>query len=317
MVRRRILDYRTNDGSRYFAELPETIFFDQLKAHAERLDGLVVTNFLTDWITEVWLDFEFNEHRFTINNQFGEYWFFVDDPECPGEFLNIVYDHFRSILSPMKRIAYFGGTFDPIHSGHLTIGSTLTDVFHLDRFVFLPAFHAPHKPERPPTSAFHRYAMLCLATQNHPNMSVSTLELETGERRYTIDTLPLLHEIHPDTELFFVMGADSWIEITTWREWERVLLEANHIVVSRPGYEISTGHVTDEVRKQVIDVRGDRATSVGQDDNNNKFIYLTDVVEFDVSATALRDDLKDGDLERKDDIPAEVAKYIEKYELYI
>ncbi len=216
----------------------------------------------------------------------------------------------------MKRIAYFGGTFDPIHNGHLTIGSTLIDFFHLDKFVFLPAFHAPHKPDRPPTSAFHRFAMLCLATENCPQMSVSTLELETGERRYTIDTLPLLHKIHPDAELFFVMGADSWSEITTWREWDRVLLEANHIVVSRPGYEISTEHVTDKVRKHIIDLRGkDRVSSFGHD-ANNKNIYFTDVVQFDVSATELRDDLKDGDLERKDDIPAEVAKYIEKYELY-
>ncbi len=216
----------------------------------------------------------------------------------------------------MKRIAYFGGTFDPVHSGHLKIGSTLTELFDLKQFVFLPAFHAPHKPDRPPTSAFHRYAMLCLATQNFPPMSVSTLELETGERRYTIDTLPLLHKLHPAAEVFFVMGADSWSEIRTWREWERVLLEANHIVVGRPGYEIATDHVTDGVRQRVVDLRGEETSRLVVTNDKGKHIFLIDTVRFDVSATELRDDLQDGDLERKDDIPAEVAKYIEKYELY-
>ncbi len=89
----------------------------------------------------------------------------------------------------MQRIAYFGGTFDPVHNGHLSIARALIDLFGLDRFFFLPAFHAPHKPDRQPTSGYHRFAMLCLATSLDPKISVSTLELEKNEKRYTIDTL--------------------------------------------------------------------------------------------------------------------------------
>jgi nicotinate-nucleotide adenylyltransferase len=209
----------------------------------------------------------------------------------------------------MKRIAYFGGTFDPVHNGHLSVARSLVDIFELDAFVFLPAFHAPHKPDRQPTSEFHRFTMLCLATANDKNISVSTLELDKREKRYTIDTLKELKERHPGDEIFFVMGADSWADIRTWREWENVLLSSNHIVVSRPGYEIKTDHVTAAVRERIAD-------GIEQTTLPGHRIYFTDAVKYDASATELRDDLSDGVLDRESDIPAAVAKYIEKYDLY-
>lgn len=211
----------------------------------------------------------------------------------------------------MKRIAYFGGTFDPVHNGHLSIAASVTKLFGLERFFFLPAFHAPHKPDRAPTSGYHRYAMLCLATRGESNIAVSTLELEKREKRYTIDTLPELHALHPEARVFFVMGADSWADIRTWRDWENVLLASDHIVVTRPGYKIGFDHVTDAVRERIVDLR---SASIGETDGRR--IYVTDAVLYDASATELREDLSDGRLDRENDIPAEVANYIEKYELY-
>jgi nicotinate-nucleotide adenylyltransferase len=217
-----------------------------------------------------------------------------------------------------RRTAYYGGTFDPVHLGHLTVATRLLDLFELDEFAFLPAYHAPHKPDSKPTSAYHRYAMLCLATEDEPRIKVSQLELETGEKRYTIDTLGQLKKLHAGETLFFVMGADSWADILTWRRWEGVLLSTNHIVVTRPGYEIETGHVTDAVRERIVDLRGRRsndeiAAELKEDDR----IYFTDAVNFDVSATEIRDDVRaDAVLDRTDDVPVEVAKYIEKYDLY-
>ena len=217
-----------------------------------------------------------------------------------------------------RRTAYYGGTFDPVHLGHLTVATRLLDLFELDEFAFLPAYHAPHKPDSKPTSAYHRYAMLCLATEDEPRIKVSQLELETGEKRYTIDTLGQLKKLHADETLFFVMGADSWADILTWRRWEGVLLSTNHIVVTRPGYEIETRHVTDAVRERIVDLRGRRsndeiAAELKEDDR----IYFTDAVNFDVSATEIRDDVRaDAVLDRTDDVPVEVAKYIEKYDLY-
>lgn len=219
-----------------------------------------------------------------------------------------------SPLTQPKRIAFYGGTFDPVHCGHITVARRLLESFSLDQFVFLPAFHAPHKPERTPTSAYHRFAMLVLATQDEPRISVSTLELSHAEKRYTVETLPEIIAQRPDAEIFFVMGADSWSDIRTWREWEKVLLMTNHIVVTRPGYEIAFDHVTLAVRERIVDLR-EAAGSVHQ--NGGPRIYITDAIKFDVSATEIREDIStDERLDNPDDVPQAVAKYIEKYELY-
>ncbi|MEO8573842.1 MAG: nicotinate-nucleotide adenylyltransferase [Pyrinomonadaceae bacterium] len=218
-------------------------------------------------------------------------------------------------MTKLKRIAFYGGTFDPVHCGHIAVAKRLLDLFLLDEFVFLPAFHAPHKPERRPTSAYHRFAMLALATRREPRISVSTLELAHGEKRYTVETLPEIIQQNSDAQIFFVMGADSWADITTWRDWEKVLLMTNHIVVTRPGYEIAFEHVTDAVRERIVDLRGPQNSPPIQRDK--PMIYVTDAVKLDVSATEIRDDVsEDNRLDREDDVPQEVAKYIEKYELY-
>lgn len=216
----------------------------------------------------------------------------------------------------MNRIAFFGGTFDPVHNGHLHIARSLVDIFRLDRFYFLPAFHAPHKPDRVPTSAYHRFAMLSIATQQEPNIVVSTHELDRMEPRYTVDTVPELTKEFANSKLFFVMGADSWMDIRTWRRWEDLLLMTNHIVIARPGFEISQSHVSDVVRDRIKDVRSLDKGQIADLERDSDAIYLTDAVIFDTSSTILREDLSDGELERDDDVPVEVANYIEKYELY-
>jgi nicotinate-nucleotide adenylyltransferase len=209
-------------------------------------------------------------------------------------------------------IAVYGGTFDPVHCGHITIARRLIELFSLDEFIFLPAFHAPHKPDRPPTSAYHRFAMLTLATAGESRMSISTLELDHGTKRYTVESLREILDMYKGSKVFFVMGADSWRDITTWRDWENVLLMTDHIVVTRPGYDIEVDHVTDVVRERIVDLRGSSVP-----DFEGRHIYISDAVQVDVSATDIRDDIKEDErLHREDDVPEEVAKYIEKYELY-
>ena len=155
----------------------------------------------------------------------------------------------------MKRIAFYGGSFDPVHRGHLAIAGALIEQFELDEFVFIPAFHAPHKLRKQPTSAYDRYAMLCLITNASEQISVSKMEIEAPGRPYTFETLATLRERLGDTEIFFVMGADSWMEITTWRKWEEVLGLSNHIVITRPGFDIGFSHVTDDIRARIVDLR--------------------------------------------------------------
>ncbi len=302
------------DGSRHFGELDLVSFFDIMHGHLARLEGAIETGFVTDWVTEMWLDFEFCGHNFSINNQLGWYWLFVDDPECPDQLLEQVLGHFELVNHPSRNIAFFGGTFDPVHCGHLNIGKTLVGLFSLDKFFFLPAFHAPHKPDSRPTSGYHRFAMLSLATADESGLAVSTLELDHAKSRYSFDTLTELKSIYPNDRIFFVMGADSWMDIRTWHRWEEVLLLTDHIVVSRPGYEVSFDHVTGEIRDRIVDARGEAKRISVQ---SQPHIYLTDAVHFDISATEIRDDIRQDDvLDRSDDVPDVVAKYIEKYELY-
>lgn len=219
-----------------------------------------------------------------------------------------------------RRIAFYGGTFDPVHVGHLDAAISVVDLFDLDRLYFLPAFHAPHKPDSKPTSAFHRFAMLTIATANLDQIYVSDRETASGEKRYSIDTVTELTESFPNDKLFFVMGADSWNDILTWRRWEELLLSIDHIVVSRPGYEMRTDHVSAEVAERIVDLRDidesdirDRVPKA----SDERRIFLTDAAANDVSATAIRDDIsEDSQLDDRDAVTLEVAKYIEKYELY-
>ncbi len=215
----------------------------------------------------------------------------------------------------MKHIAYFGGTFDPVHSAHLSIARRLTEIFSFDRFCFLPAFHAPHKPDQVPTSALHRYAMLCLATAGDARLFVSSHEIDQREKRYTINTIPELCAQHPDDRIYFIIGADSWADIKTWRQWEDLLLTTDMIVVSRPGVELHTDHVTDEIRERVVDLRGETAFRLPAEPSQTS-LYFTDAVRSPVSATQIRADLTDGVLDEPDHLPQEVANYIKKYELY-
>jgi nicotinate-nucleotide adenylyltransferase len=219
-----------------------------------------------------------------------------------------------------RRIAIYGGTFDPVHVGHAAVARNLTELFALDEFVFVPAYVAPHKRDRRVSPALDRFAMLALATQDEQLFRVSPVEVNAPEKPYTVETLTGFCETLGETaRLFFVMGADSWEEITTWREWERVLTLTDQLVVTRPGYELPVEHVTAAVRERIVDLRGAPRGRV-EDELNSKEgprIYLTDAVNVKMAATDVRAAVARGDLKALSElvVPA-VAEYIRKYGLY-
>ena len=199
-------------------------------------------------------------------------------------------------MAYMKRIALCGGTFDPVHTGHLAVAHGLSKVFALDEVLFIPAYVAPHKRVLKVTPALHRYAMLALATQAEAHFRISTIELDAPERPYTVETLARMQEtLGSEAQVFFIMGADSWMEIATWHEWERVLTLSNHIVVARPGYELSVEHVTPVIRKRIVDVRGKDQAALEIEESDGARIYVTDAVNMDVSATAIRQAVREVD----------------------
>jgi nicotinate-nucleotide adenylyltransferase len=170
--------------------------------------------------------------------------------------------------------------------------------------------------------------MMCLATQSEDKIKVSKMELDAPEKPFTFETQTKLKDEFTDSEIFFVIGADSWQEIDTWREWEKVLTLTNIIVVTRPDYEISFTHVTEEIRERIVDLREKKNHS--RIDNKHELetkdqrlktkgekIYITDAVNLDISATEIRRKIRAGESDWRELVPPEVAKYIEKYELYV
>jgi nicotinate-nucleotide adenylyltransferase len=138
------------------------------------------------------------------------------------------------------RIGILGGTLDPVHHGHLFAAEEVRARFELERVLFIPCGHAPHKDERGMTAAEHRYRMCVLATQSNPFFEVSRIEIDRPGASYTIDTLRQLRTIHgAETELFFILGADALLEIDTWHMPDAVLAEARCVAVPRPGSELT------------------------------------------------------------------------------
>ena len=139
---------------------------------------------------------------------------------------------------PARRIGIMGGTFDPIHHGHLVAGSEVADLFGLDMVVFVPTGQPWQKKDRFVSPAEDRYLMTVVATASNPRFQVSRVDIDRGGDTYTVDTLTDMRKLYPDAELFFITGADALSKIVTWRDWESMFDLAHFVGVTRPGYEL-------------------------------------------------------------------------------
>ncbi|HEX5735039.1 MAG TPA: nicotinate-nucleotide adenylyltransferase [Blastocatellia bacterium] len=217
-----------------------------------------------------------------------------------------------------ERIGIYGGTFDPVHNGHIEIARRVARNFGLDKLLIVPTSRPPHKDHGSISDAYHRYAMAVLATIDDPRLFVSTVELEAPDRPYTFQTVERLREMYGDkAQYFFIMGADSFSELDTWREPERLIASVNILVAARPGVEISFSHLPETVRASIVDLRG-QADEVRIDTESRakqSKIFLTDYVEADISSTQIRRMVGEG-RSIKGLVPPTILDYIEKYELY-
>jgi nicotinate-nucleotide adenylyltransferase len=132
-----------------------------------------------------------------------------------------------------------GGTFDPVHHGHLVAASEVAGLFGLDEVVFVPTGQPWQKSDRGVSPAEDRYLMTVIATASNPRFSVSRVDVDRGGPTYTIDTLSDLHREHPDAELFFITGADALAQIMSWRDTDRLFQLAHFVGVTRPGYHLA------------------------------------------------------------------------------
>src|SRR2546423_4903867 len=185
----------------------------------------------------------------------------------------------------LRRVGIYGGTFDPVHNGHVEVARRVLQFFELDEVIFVPACVPPHKRNLKLTSAFHRFAMLAVATEMDQRLLVSTIELDAPDRPYAVDTVARMKDV--TRRLFFIVGADSWGEIATWREWRQLMAMCDLIVATRPGHEIE---ISANSEASLIDLRGcNHKQSIDVlKDQTTPHVFLTDVAMVDVSATSIR-----------------------------
>lgn len=222
-------------------------------------------------------------------------------------------------------IGLLGGTFDPIHNGHLAVAQAALERCKLGKVLFVPGDIPPHKRKQPITDFIHRYAMVTLALQGEKKFFPSLLEApqekySTGEDRvhYSIDTVRRLKaSLTPADKLFFVMGVDAFREISTWREPEALLRECEFIVVSRPGYYLAdvADALPPGLRPKTVRRPLKRTRLVSTLKLRGITLHLLEGVHMPAAATAIRAAVRKGEKLGKLVNPA-VAEYIKKMNLY-
>ena len=222
------------------------------------------------------------------------------------------------------RIGIMGGTFDPIHLGHLRAAEEIYWAFGLDRIIFVPAARPPHKEEVVAASAMHRYEMVSLATVFTPYFTVSPIELQREGKSYSVETVREFQRLSgPDTNLYFVVGVDAFLEMSEWREAKELLTLARVIVTARPGWRLDEvehllapeqrrllGHPTFKYLK-VSEVDPERV----EDAPAPRQVLLVEVVSLDIASREIRQLVEEGRSIRHL-VPDTVAAYMAKNRLY-
>ncbi|MBI4465955.1 MAG: nicotinate (nicotinamide) nucleotide adenylyltransferase [Acidobacteria bacterium] len=206
------------------------------------------------------------------------------------------------------RIGLFGGTFDPIHNGHLAVARAARRRFRLDRIYFIPCGRPPHK-DRPGLSPYlHRFAMVVLGCAGEPGLLPSLLEAGPGwrglRRSYSIDTVRRLRRLYgPQARLYFLLGADAFLYLPTWKHFRQLIRLCDFIVAARPGF--SWRRAARRVLPAVREARGGRSGSV----------HFLPAVRVALSATRIRRAARGGS-RLAGTVPRAVADYIQKMNLY-
>lgn len=216
-----------------------------------------------------------------------------------------------------SRLGILGGTFNPIHFGHLAAAEEVRDRLKLEKVIFIPSFLPPHKIDEDIPSAVQRQEMVRLAIKGNAHFTVSDMEIRRGGRSYTIDTIEALRQSHPGVELYFLTGLDSFLEIRTWKDWDRLMTLCSFVVLSRDGYrfcdvaqlgfpdipERELSALDDREKDQVVIAAG------------NSRVYFERVPFYDISSTDIRARVR-GARSIKYHLPDAVEHYIIENKLY-
>ncbi|WP_027338627.1 nicotinate-nucleotide adenylyltransferase [Halonatronum saccharophilum] len=195
-----------------------------------------------------------------------------------------------------KGIGIMGGTFDPIHNGHLLTAQCAAYQHNLEKVIFVPSGNPPHKTEKKITDAQERYVMALLATMSNPIFDVSRIEIDREGLSYTVDTVREFKKIYPDRKIYFITGADAILEIFTWKNPEKLLEETEFIAASRPGYCLS------QLGQKIYD-------------SYRETIHPLQIPGLAISSTDIRARVEEG-RPIKYQLPESIEAYIKKHNLY-
>ena len=215
--------------------------------------------------------------------------------------MSYVVETARMSENKSERIGVFGGSFDPVHMGHLTIAQDAVEQLELDRLIFVPAAVPPHKQGRTLAEGRHRLAMLELATEANLSFEVSDMELRRGGLSFTFDTMTQIQADHPGAELFFIVGLDSLTILHSWRNVGKLLEMCTVVPFARGGEDAAL------VARQ-IQLSGDWETKLLE--------RMIRIHEIEISASEIRMRLAEG-LSIRYLVPPEVEMYIAEHGLYV
>ncbi len=215
----------------------------------------------------------------------------------------------------LQRIGLLGGSFDPVHVGHLAVARAACRRFHLDEVHFIPAGRPPHKPRQELAPFPHRYAMVALACAENahfvPSLAEAGADYSGRQPHYTIETVRRYRREYPHARLYFIAGVDAFLEIPTWKEYERLLGLCDFIVASRPGYRLEALRLV--IPPELLGRTASPARNVIA--LRHTAVHLLDTVASHVSATEIR-----RRRQRRQSIhglvPVRVEEYIVKLALY-
>jgi nicotinate-nucleotide adenylyltransferase len=222
-----------------------------------------------------------------------------------------------------QRLGVLGGTFNPIHEGHLHIARSVQELFALTKILFVVASTPPHKPQENLIELTHRYAMVSLATAEEPSFIPSLVELEPDVSPYSVDTMrKIARNFDRDSgEIYFIAGGDSLRDVTSWRESDELLTVYNFIFVLRPGIDVRNfeDFLPEKVQTRVCDCTGaDRSyvkNRIEEAHSGTNRLFVLNINAPDISATKIREQIASGE-NPGDSLPDPVHEYIKKLQLY-
>ncbi|MDD8020594.1 MAG: nicotinate-nucleotide adenylyltransferase [Acidobacteriota bacterium] len=215
----------------------------------------------------------------------------------------------------MTLTGLFGGTFNPIHRGHLRAAEEVRKYLPLDRILFIPSYIPPHKDQKEVVSAWHRLRMVEIACKPHAGFIASDLEVKNPGPSYSIVTLKRLKKLYPQDLFFFIVGSDAFLEIETWKDYARLIQECSFVIVKRPGWALEQlNKVIEKIKPERV-VEMIKKAEIKTENYTRTGLYLIDIDGLNISSSEIRRRLQAG-LPVDGLVPPGVEEYILKNHLY-